>query len=242
MTQQYDGPYRSAMVVVAHADDAELRCSGTVATWCKQGMEVVYILCTDSSRGSRDGTMTPERLAAIRMEEQKAAGRLLGLADVVFLGYADGTLQPTLELRQDITREIRRYKPDVLICQYPMRNLTGNGYLGHPDHIAAGEAALAAVFPSARDHLIFPELLDAGFDTHYVREVLVMDHPEPDRWIDVTEGVDTAVKALMAHESQAVARNAAERIRERRARLAAGHGMDYAETFKQFNLQIPVPT
>ena len=110
MTQQYDGPYGSAMVVVAHADDAELRCSATVATWCKQGMEVVYVLCTDSSRGSRDETMTPERLAAIRMEEQQAAGRVLGLADVAFLRYEDGTLQPSLELRQDITREIRRYK------------------------------------------------------------------------------------------------------------------------------------
>ena len=239
MTQQNDDPYRRAMVVVAHADDAELRCSGTVATWCKQGMEIVYVLCTDSSRGSRDRNMTPDKLAAIRVKEQRAAGKVLGLSDVVFLGYADGTLQPTLELRQDIAREIRRYKPDIFICQYPMRNLMGSGYLGHPDHIAAGEAALAAVFPSARDHLIFGELLEEGFETHYVREVLIMDHPEPDRWVDVTEGVDTAIKALMAHESQAVARNAADRIQEQRKRLAEGHDMEYAETFKQFNLRVP---
>ena len=242
MTQQSDGPYSSAMVVVAHADDAELRCSGTVATWCKQGMEIVYVLCTDSGAGSRDREMSTKKLAAIRQEEQRAAGRVLGLSDVVFLGYSDGTLQPTLELRQDIAREVRRYKPDVLLCQYPLRNLIGSGYLGHPDHMAAGEAALAAVFPTARDHLIFPELLDDGFDTHYVREVLIMDHPEPDRWIDVTEGVETAIKALMAHESQAVARNAAERIQEPRRRLAEGHDMEYAETFKQFNLRVPSQT
>ena len=86
MTQQNDSPYRSAMVVVAHADDAELRCSGTVATWCKQGMEIVYVLCTDSSRGSRDRKMTPEKLAAMRLKEQRATGKVLGLSGRVCLG------------------------------------------------------------------------------------------------------------------------------------------------------------
>ena len=239
MTQQENEPYRRAMVVVAHADDAELGCSGTVAVWCKQGMEVVYVLCTDGSRGSRDRTMTPEKLAKIRMEEQRAAGKKMGLKDVVFLGYQDSALMASLELRRDITREIRRHKPDVLICQYPLRNLNGNGYFGHPDHQAAGEAALAAVMPSARDHLIFPDLLENGLDTHYVREVLMMGHPEPDKWVDVTGGIDMAVEALKLHESQAISRNAEERIREQRRRTGEKREMKYAEAFKYFLLRGP---
>ena len=239
MTHQGEGSYHSAMVVVAHADDAELRCAGTVAKWSEQGIDLVYVLCTDGSRGSRDRKITPERLSKIRMKEQRAAGRVLGLKDMVFLGYQDGSLQPTLELRRDITREIRRHKPDVLICQYPMRTLTGNSYLGHPDHMAAGEAALSAVYPSARDHLIFPELLAAGFDSHYVKEVLIMDHPEPDTWIDVTQEIDTAIEALEAHESQAISRIGGARIREQRKNTGEQHSMEYAEAFKQFFLRPP---
>ena len=165
---QQEQACRKGMVVFAHADDAEGGCSGTVAKWCAEGWDVVYVVCTDGSKGSANPDMTGRSLTQIREQEQRNAGDVLGLKDVVFLDYEDSMLEPSLELRRDITRQIRLYKPDVVICGTPMRRLSYNGYLGHPDHIAAGEAALSAVFPSARDRLTFPELLDEGLEPHNV--------------------------------------------------------------------------
>ena len=152
-------PFRRGMVVMAHPDDAEWGCAGTVAKWCAEGWDVVYVLCTDGSKGSSDPDMTGERLVKIREKEQREAGKVLGLQEVVFLGYPDSYLEPTLELRRDIAREIRRYKPDVVIVGSPSRDTEAGYYVGHPDHFAAGEAALCAVFPTARDRMTFPELL-----------------------------------------------------------------------------------
>ncbi|MBI4339397.1 MAG: PIG-L family deacetylase [Chloroflexi bacterium] len=234
--QQQEEPYRRAMVVVAHADDAEFGCSGTVARWCRQGMEVVYVLVTDGSKGTGDRGLTPERLAEIRREEQIAAGKILGLKEVVFLNYPDAYLQPTLEVRRSITREIRRHRPDILITLNPTRTLSGNGYIGHPDHFAAGEAALSAVFPAARDHLTFPDLLREGLEPHKVREVLIIGHDHPDKWIDVTDTMEVATQALLAHASQ-IGPEAAERIKEWRRQAGREVGVAYAEAFKQFILR-----
>ena len=148
---------KTAMVVTAHPDDAEWGCSGSVAKWTRQGWDVIYVLCTDGSKGSEDRKISGKKLATIREEEQRKAGEILGLKAIEFLGYPDGYLEPTLDLRKDISREIRKYKPSILITTNPTRDLLGRGYIGHPDHFAAGEAALSAVFPSARDHLTFPE-------------------------------------------------------------------------------------
>ena len=176
----------------------------------------------------------------MRRQEQIDAGKVLGLKDVVFLDHEDSMLQPTLGLRRDIAREIRRYKPDVVICTYPMRTLDGGWGVGHPDHLAAGEAALSAVFPAARDHLTFPELLEAGLEPHKVAEVWMMGHPEPDHWVDVTDFMDTSVKALMQHASQMDGRTQeymGERMREWRRQRAVGKGMQYAEAFKRINFR-----
>ena len=236
MTQEEK--YRSGMVVVAHADDAEYGCAGTVAKWCSEGMEVVYVICTDGSKGSSDPDMTPGRLIEIRRQEQLAAGKVLGLKDVVFLGYEDSMLQPTLELRRDIAREIRRHKPDILICQSPVRDLRSDGHIGHPDHFAAGEAALAAVFPTARDRMTFPELLDEGLEPHKVREVLVGDHQEADTWIDVSDTIDTAIEALKQHVTQVGdGHRGDEMLREWRRKAGEAQGMQYAEGFKRFQLR-----
>ena len=166
---------------------------------------------------------------------------VLGLQDVVFLDYEDSMLQPTLELRRDIAREIRRYQPDVVICQYPLRNLDGGGRgVGHPDHLAAGEATLAAVFPAARDHMTFPELLKAGFEPHKVAEVWITGHPESDLWIDVAEHMHTSIKAIMEHSSQINGRDEAwinERIREWRRKSAADQDMEYAEAYKRITFR-----
>ena len=239
MTQE--NGFSRGMVVVAHADDAEFGCSGTVAKLCAEGWEMVYVMCTDGSKGSSDREMTGEELSRIRREEQINAGKVLGLKDVVFLDYEDSLLQPTLEMRRDIAREIRRYQPDVVICQYPMRTLDGGWGVGHPDHFAAGEAALAAVFPTARDHMTFrEELLDQGFEPHKVAEVWIMGHPEPDLWMDVTEHMDTSVKAMMEHVSQVGERDEkvmGDRTREWRRQRAKGKGMQYAEAFKRITFR-----
>ena len=165
-TYSNEESYQRAMVVIAHPDDAEYGCAGTVAKWCRQGMSVVYVVCTDGSKGSPDPNVDVGWLIETRQQEQRNACKVLGVEDVVFLNYEDAMLEPTLELRKDIAREIRRYRPDVMICETPMRTLKGHGYIGHPDHFASGEAAMAAMFPAARDRLTFPDLLADGFEPH----------------------------------------------------------------------------
>ena len=237
MTMQTDTAFRRGMVVVAHADDAEWGCSGTVAGWCAAGWDVRYVLCTDGSKGSDDPQLTATALAEIRRREQQEAGRILGLSEIVFLGYPDAYLEPTLALRKDITRQIRRQRPDILICLNPVRRLLGDGYIGHPDHFASGEAAMSAAFPAARDRLTFPDLLaDEGLEPHKVRELWVMGHEEPDRFVDVSASIDTAVAALQAHRSQVDPQDADRYLREGRRREGQRIGVEYAESFKRFRL------
>jgi LmbE family N-acetylglucosaminyl deacetylase len=227
--------FERAMVVVAHPDDAEFGCAGTVALWCAAGVDLTYILCTDGSKGSGDPAMTSDRLALIRRREQQAAARVLGVKQVVFLDYPDSYLVPSLELRRDIAREIRRYRPQKLICQNPVRTLsTGRGG-GHPDHIAAGEATLAAVFPTARDRLTFPELLEEGLEPHHVEEVLILGTEAPDWWIDVSSSIAKVVEAIKEHKSQVGDRlqKLDQRMRESRHTVGEQHGMDFGEAFKR---------
>jgi LmbE family N-acetylglucosaminyl deacetylase len=201
---------------------------------------MTYVLCTDGSKGSADREISEKELSAIRREEQVNAGKVLGLKDVAFLGYPDSYLEPTLDVRRDIAREIRRYKPDVVICQYPLRTLDGGWGVGHPDHLAAGEATLAAVFPTARDHMTFPELVDEGFEPHKVGEVWIMGHPEPDVFIDVTDHMETAVKALAKHTTQTGGRPYTEllpRMREWRRRGSVGTGILYSESYKKISFR-----
>ena len=236
MTQE--NGFSRGMVVVAHADDAEFGCSGTVAKLCAEGWEMVYVMCTDGSKGSRDREITGEELARIRREEQINAGKVLGLKDVVFLDYEDSLLQPTLEVRRDIAREIRRYQPDVVICQYPMRTLDGGWGVGHPDHFASGEAALAAVFPSSRDRLTFPELLQEGLEPHKVKEVWMMFHGDTaDKFVDVSAYMDTAVDALKQHQTQVSEEDAEVDMRQWRNSTGKKVGFEFAEAFKVFNLE-----
>ncbi len=229
--------FRRAMVVVAHADDAEWGCSGTVARWCAEGWDVGYVLCTDGSKGSADPQISPAQLIATREAEQREAGRILGLSDIAFLGFPDAYLEPTLELRKAITREIRRHRPDVLVCMNPVRNLDGDGYIDHPDHVASGEAAMAAVFPTARDHLTFPELLsDEGLEPHKVHEVWVMGRTHPDHVVDVTPHMEVAVAALQAHRSQVSPEDADRYFREWKRSDGKRIDVEYAEVFKRFRL------
>ena len=228
-----DETYSRAMVVMAHADDAEWTCAATMAKMCAAGWDVVLVLCTDGSKGSGDPEMTSERLAEIRAEEQRESGRVLGLKDVVFLDYPDSYLEPTLQLRRDLAREIRRHRPDVVITEPSTRDIDSRYYGSHPDHLATGEAALAAVFPTARDRLTFPELLEEGFEPHKVREVWIVGGMEgSDHFIDVDGYIDIAIEALKAHKSQVSPEDADKYFPMGREATAAKVGLKYAEAFK----------
>ena len=233
---QQEEPFRRGMVVFAHADDAEYGCSGTVAKWCAEGWHVVYVVCTDGSKGSSDPEMSAEKLVELRQKEQRNAGKVLGLQDVVFLGFEDAMLEPNLTLRRDIAREIRRYKPDVLICPNPRRHISDGGWLDHPDHLAAGEAAMAAVFPTARDRLTFPELLEEGLEPHKVREVWVSWGEDSDYYVDVTDYIEVSVEALKQHKSQVGDYDLDSGIKHSRGRTGERVGFKYAESFKRIRL------
>lgn len=232
-----DPSLSSAMIVVAHADDAEYGCSGTVAQLTRKGWDVVYVLCTDGSKGSEDRDLTAEELVGIRRREQIEAGAILGLKTVEFLGYPDSFLMPSLELRKDIVRMIRKHRPDVLITNSPTRELSIDSYIGHPDHQAAGEAALSAVYPTARDHLAYPDMLEEGLEPHKVQEVWVMRGGDgANHVVGLTdEDLEKSIAALKAHSSQ-VGADVDGRVKEWKARNGEPHGVKYAESFRLFKL------
>jgi LmbE family N-acetylglucosaminyl deacetylase len=230
----------SVLVVMAHPDDAEFGCGGTIAKWAAAGKEINYVLCTSGDKGSSDLDMNTYKLAQQRRVEQINAAHTLGAKDVVFLSYEDGTLRNTLELRRDIVREIRRFRPDAVICQDPTMRFGGSRYLNHPDHRAAGDACLDAVYPSARDPHVFPELLVENLMPHKVREVFMSTQQNPDVWVDITDCFQKKIDGLREHVSQVGDRmeQVEQRIRERFEAAARQYNLPYelAEGFRYFRL------
>ncbi len=204
MTASETEEYRpeSAMVVVAHPDDAEFMVAGTVAKWAARGTEVTYAIITNGNKGSEDPEMTPSRLAETREAEQRAAGRILGVKHLEFLGYEDGYLVHTLDLRRDITRLIRKHRPEVVLCFDPTTRFMFGSYPNHPDHRASGDATVDAIFPSARDRLTFPELLSDGLEPHKVAQLWMGGSDEANVWVDIAETIELKKQALLAHPSQ----------------------------------------
>ncbi len=192
----------SVMVVVAHPDDAEFMTAGTIAKWTQAGAKATYVVVTKGDKGSEDPDMTPTRLAAIREEEQRAAGAVLGVTSFEFMGYPDGYLEHTLGLRRDLARLIRRHRPEVVICFDPTNRIFSDSYVNHPDHRASGDATIDAVFPTARDRLTFPELLADGLEPHKVSQLWLGATAQPNVWVDIGETLELKQKALMAHPSQ----------------------------------------
>lgn len=220
---------------MAHPDDAEFGCGGSVARWVKEGKEVTYVILTNGDKGSGDRSMTSERLAKIREEEQQNAAQALGVARVQFLGYPDGELEDTREVRCAVTAEIRRWRPDLLVTQHPYR--TTNLYASHRDHRIAAGVALDCVYPLARDHLSFPELLAQGLEPHKVREVYLMWWENPEVVVDISDTMDLKLKALACHASQMGDFASVEaRVRERSAQLGKAKSFAYAETFNRIVL------
>jgi LmbE family N-acetylglucosaminyl deacetylase len=230
---------RCAMVIMAHPDDAEFSCAGTVAKWVREGKEVVYVLCTSGDKGTSDVSQSPAELAEVRRAEQQAAGRVLGVKEIVFLGYEDGLLMSTVHLRRDLVRQIRRFKPDVVICPDPTSRWYGQQYLNHPDHRAAGDSALDAVYPSARDPHVFTELLAEGLEPHKVREIYIVSRENADTWVDISETIDQKIAALKEHASQIGDRQSEVEkwVREGAQRMAETQDMQYAEGFKYIKLE-----
>ncbi len=219
------------LVVGAHPDDIDFGVAGSVARWVQQGSQVSYCIITDGSAGSNEPDIDLHTLIATRQEEQRAAAAVVGVTDVRFLGYRDGTLQPTLELRRDLTRLIRELQPERVVCQDPTTVLVGNGYINHPDHRAAGEATLYAVFPSAETRPVFPELLAEGYEPHHVNEVYLNLTMQADTFVDISAVIDIKIEALSCHRSQ-VTEETAQWLRERNAEAGAEVGYAYAEGFR----------
>ena len=186
-----------ALVVTPHPDDAEYGIAGTVARWTAEGKEVVYAVCTSGDKGTNDVKMGPEELMKTREREQLAAARLLGVREVVFLRYPDQGLEDTPEFRKDIVRLIRRFKPEIVATSDPHRR-----YIWHRDHRIVGRVTLDAVFPFARDHLSYPELLEEGLTPHAVKEVWCWGPEDPNYRSDISETFDLKMAALRAHDSQ----------------------------------------
>jgi len=231
-------PLERALVVISHPDDGEFGAAATIAQLTAAGVRVDYVVTTDGSKGTEDPGVTPEQLSLTRVAEQRAAADILGVGEIVHLGYPDGYLTPTLDLRRDIVRQIRRFRPDLVITQNPQRRLDHNPFIGHPDHLATGEATLAAVYPAARDHLNFPELWsDEHLEPWKVRQVLLTGVEEPNLWLDISDTFEIGIRAILAHESQVDPETVGERMRERARLVGEPQGIGLAQAFASIILE-----
>jgi len=230
-----DGVER-VLVVTAHPDDVDFGAAGTVAAFVAAGVEVSYCIVTDGDAGGEDRSLARTDMAALRQKEQLAAAAVLGVFDVTFLGYPDGRLVPSLELRRDVSRVVRRVRPERVLAQSPERNWD-RIFASHPDHLAAAEAAACAVYPDARNPFAHPELLDEGLEPHTVSELWLMAHPSADVAVETTERFEAKLAALRCHESQVGDGEHLEpRLREWSKSAAKSAGLPegaLAETFRR---------
>jgi LmbE family N-acetylglucosaminyl deacetylase len=196
-----DAPLERVLVVTAHPDDVDFSAGGTVASWTAAGVSVSYCICTDGDAGGFDLELPRSEIPRIRRGEQTEAAKVLGVTDLHWLGFPDGVLQVGLDLRRAITRVIRRVRPQRVVCESPERSWQ-SVYASHPDHMAAGEAALCAVYPDARNPFAFPELLAEGLEPYAVGEAWIMTGDGADRVVDVTDKLGRKLSALRCHVSQ----------------------------------------
>lgn len=191
------------LVVLAHPDDPEFYCGGTIARWAASGRDITYCLLTRGDKGSDDDSLSTQELAEIREVEQRAAAKTLGVHEVMFLNELDGYVLPTLDLRRDIVRVIRQVKPQVVVTCDPTNFFPSSTYINHADHRAAGQATLDAVYPAARSSLYFPELSqEEGLQPYKVREVYIAGAQHPNITVDITDFFSQLVAALGEHRSQ----------------------------------------
>jgi LmbE family N-acetylglucosaminyl deacetylase len=225
------------LFIVAHADDPDFGAGGTTVRWVHDGARVTYVIVTDGAKGTQDPELAGDRLVQIRQAEQRAAAQVLGVSEVVFLGYPDGQVYNTPELRHDLVRQIRLHRPDLVVTHDPTTRFFGDNWINHPDHRAVGDTALDAVFPLARDRLCFPEHEREGLAPHAVLDVFLIGASEPNAWVDISETVDLKIAALHQHRSQIGDPEAlAYRIRQRAGAYAEVTSYTYAERFRRITL------
>lgn len=222
------------MVVTPHPDDAEYGVAGTVARWISDGKEVVYVVCTNGEKGTSDASMKPGKLVRIREEEQTAAARSLGVREVIFLGHPDQGLEDTPEFRKELVRLIRMYRPETVVTADPYRR-----YVWHRDHRITGQVTLDAVFPYARDHLSYPDLMKEGFHPHKVREILFWASEDVNYRSNITATFHLKLAALRCHKSQVghiPPQELEERLRQRHKTMAEGEDFHLAEAFHRVEI------
>ena len=227
----------SAMAIFAHPDDIEFTCAGTLAIWARRGARISYVLCTSGDVGLNTPGMTKEKAAAIRETEQRKAAEITGAKEAIFLKEPDGMLQSSLALRKKIVREIRRFRPEVIITGDPTVFFPKGSRINHPDHRAAATAALDAAFPAAGQPNLFEELEQEGVTAFKPRKVFVVNPQTADTFIDISETIDVKIQALRAHSSQFENWDPAERIRQRAAAIGEKAGMKFAEAFRVITLE-----
>ena len=231
--------FERALVVFAHPDDAEFGSAGTVASWTRAGTDVEYVCVTDGAAGSNEPGVVREELARLREEEQRAACAVLGVRDCAFLGVPDGCVELTMELRRALTREVRRFRPHVLVAPDPTRFWDQDRtYVNHPDHRAVGEICLAVVNPDSSTRPQFPELLEEGLEPFEIPYLWIPTYDgDADTFIDISETIELKIEALRCHKSQIHDWPVDEWIRKRAEERGASRGVPYAETFKTFRLR-----
>ena len=230
------------MSIHAHPDDQEFTVGGTLAKWARAGCEIVTVCLTRGGAGSNKYTpldMTREALVSIREDEQREACRILGVKETIFLDYEDGMLEPSIPLRRELTRLIRRHRPEAVLAGDPTVRYYGTTYMNHPDHRAAADVVLDAVFPSAGTRLIFPELLGEGLEPHEVRQVYIHGAERPDTYVDIAETLDVKVAALRAHKSQMGEWDPAEMLTQWAAEQGRRRKLKAAESYRRMVLQDP---
>lgn len=231
---------KSAMSIHAHPDDQDFTVAGTLAKWIKAGCEIVSVIITSGDSGSNDPTKNADykpKLARIREDEQRAANKVLGIKETVFLHYPDGELVASIQLRKDITRQIRKYKPEVVVTGDPSGWFYGNDYINHPDHRAAAEAATYAVFPSAGTRMIFPDLLDEGLLPHNVKRLYIHGHDKRDTWVDIGETLEIKIEALKKHVSQGDTHDVEKWMHEWAEEDGKEKGIKYSESYRVMILE-----
>ena len=233
-------PIRTVLVVSAHPDDPEFGFGATIGKFARDGVDVFYCVVTDGSQGGENPHVPDEELTATRYQEQRSAAAKLGVKDVTFLGFKDGHLVANTDLRKAITSEIRRHKPDLVLTHNPTRLLLAQGIGAfHPDHLAVGEATLAAVYPDARNPRAYRELLAEGLEPHKVREVWVSGFNESDHFVEATPDLmELKIEAILCHRSQFEKPGMEEGapgkwIRDRMKAVGEKAGFEYAEGFRR---------
>lgn len=235
MSNKRNTPKR-AMVIVAHPDDIEFGCAGTVALWVKNGAEVCYVLCTSGDVGIAEPGITKARAAEIREAEQLAAAEVVGVKEVVFLREPDGMLENSIALRKKLVREIRRFKPEAVITEDPTHYWGDGQQINHPDHRAAGGAAIDAIFPAASQPNLFKELAEEGLTAHQVRQVYVRDYYKGRHFVDVSDTIELVIEALKKHVSQIGDWEPEGPVRLWAAKTGQRGGMAYAESYRVITL------